>query len=174
VHEQVLGIVGDGQPGTNRIGPLASTGHDGDVTRDEGSRRLDEFLGNDHDDAVDSPRLQEPVDRASKHGRPTQINECLGLVLTQTHSLTCGGNQRDYRTFSLGHCVYRGCLGRGREDLVEDGLGLVAVGAFGQCEFADKNLPRLREHALLSCGQAAILLTTPQVPNDLGDLVDVT
>lgn len=174
MHEHVFGVVRDGESGANRIGPLAAAGHDGDVTGEEGSCRLDELLRNDHDDAVDSPRLQEPVDRACKHGRPTQINECLGLVLAQTHSLTCGGNQCDYRTFSLGHCGYRDCLGRGREDLVEDGLGLVAVGAFGQCEFADKNLPRLREHALLSCGQAAILLATPQVPNDLGDLVDVT
>ena len=40
-------------------------------------------------------------------------------------------------------------------------------------ELTDQDLPRLGQHALLACGQATLLVATPQVANDLGDLVHV-
>src|SRR6266568_8805152 len=61
----------------------------------------------------------------------------------------------------------------GREDLVEQRLGLVLVGLLGERELADEDLPGLREHALLAGRQAALAVTAPEVTNDLGDLVHV-
>src|SRR5271166_1047113 len=66
------------------------------------------------------------------------------------------------------------CERSGRQDLVEQCLGLVLVGLLGQRQFAHQDLPRLGEHPLLTCGQAAFPVPPPQVPNDLGDLVHVT
>src|SRR3954462_7374176 len=60
------------------------------------------------------------------------------------------------------------------EDLVEEDLRLVLVGALGECELADQDLPRLGEHALLTGGQATVLVPAPEVTHDLGDLVHVT
>jgi len=62
----------------------------------------------------------------------------------------------------------------GRENLVEQGLGLVLVGLLGQCQLADQDLPRLGEHALLAGGKAALPIAPPEVPDDLGYLVHVT
>src|SRR6266702_3122581 len=62
----------------------------------------------------------------------------------------------------------------GREDLVEQRLGLVLVGLLGERELADEDLPGLREHALLAGRQAALAVTTPEVTDNLGDLVHVT
>src|ERR1044071_3493024 len=62
---------------------------------------------------------------------------------------------------------------RRREDLVEDYLGLALVGAFGQCQLTDQNLPCLGEHALLTGGQPAILLAPPEVAHHFGHLVHI-
>src|SRR5665213_1717802 len=61
----------------------------------------------------------------------------------------------------------------GGEDLVKDRFGLVLVRAFGESQFADQNLPCLREHPLLAGRQPTLAVAAPQVANDLGDLVDV-
>src|SRR6185312_14676099 len=61
----------------------------------------------------------------------------------------------------------------GGEDLVEQHLGLVFVGPLGERELADEDLPGLGEHALLPRGQAALTVTPPQIPDDLGHLVHV-
>src|SRR6476646_1350508 len=60
------------------------------------------------------------------------------------------------------------------ENFVEQGFGLVLVGAFGEGELAHENLARLGEHALLAGGQTALAVAAPQVADDLGHLVDVT
>src|SRR5215469_4652376 len=60
-----------------------------------------------------------------------------------------------------------------REDLVEQRLGLVLVRLLGECQLADEDLPRLREHPLLAGGQAALAVTAPEIADDLGDLVHV-
>src|SRR5580698_9479151 len=61
----------------------------------------------------------------------------------------------------------------GGEDLVEERFGLVLVGVLGECELADQDLSRLCQHALLTCGKTALAVSSPQVADDLGDLVDV-
>src|SRR5215467_7530013 len=61
----------------------------------------------------------------------------------------------------------------GREDLVEQRLGLVLVRLLGERQFADEDLPGLREHALLASGQTALAVAAPQIADDLGDLVHV-
>ena len=58
----------------------------------------------------------------------------------------------------------------GREDLVEQGLGLVLVGVLREGELAHQNLARLGEHPLLTGGESALALTPPQVTHYLGDL----
>src|SRR6266536_4095594 len=60
------------------------------------------------------------------------------------------------------------------EHLVEDQFCLVFVGALGKGELADQDLAGLGEHALLAGRKTAVLVATPQVADDLGDLVDVT
>src|SRR5947199_114082 len=60
------------------------------------------------------------------------------------------------------------------QDLVEECFGFVLVGALGERELADEDLPGLGEHALLAGGQAALTVAAPQVADDLRDLVDVT
>ena len=64
-------------------------------------------------------------------------------------------------------------LGGSSEDLVEQHLGVVFVGAFGERELADQNLAGLGEHALLAGRQAAITLTTPEIPDHFCHLVDI-
>src|SRR5690606_19845919 len=64
-------------------------------------------------------------------------------------------------------------LGSGGEYLVEQGLGLVLVGVLRERELADQNLARLGEHALLTGGETALALTTPQVTHDFRDLDDI-
>src|SRR5262249_5396063 len=60
-----------------------------------------------------------------------------------------------------------------REDLVEQRLGLVLVRLLRERQLADEDLPGLREHALLAGGQAALAVTSPQIADDLSDLVHV-
>ncbi|MCO5576786.1 hypothetical protein L7F22_030606 [Adiantum nelumboides] len=63
---------------------------------------------------------------------------------------------------------------RGGEHLVEQDLGPLLVGALGQRELTDQYLPGLGQHPLLARGQPPVLLTAPQVADDLGHLVHVT
>src|SRR6202034_239853 len=51
----------------------------------------------------------------------------------------------------------------GREDLVEQRLGLVLVGLLGQGKLADEDLPCLGEHALLPGRQTALPVPAPQI-----------
>src|SRR4051812_25299101 len=60
------------------------------------------------------------------------------------------------------------------EDLVEEDLRLVLVGALGERELADEDLAGLREHPLLAGREAAVLVAAPEVAHDLGHLVHVT
>ena len=61
----------------------------------------------------------------------------------------------------------------GGENLVEDGLSLVLVGLLCERELGDEDLTGLGQHALLASGEATVLVTTPQVAHDLGDLDDI-
>src|SRR5690348_3141177 len=63
--------------------------------------------------------------------------------------------------------------GLGGENLVEDARGLLLVGLLGERELGDQDLTCLREHALLTGREAAVLVATPQVADDLGNLDDV-
>ena len=56
------------------------------------------------------------------------------------------------------------------ENLVEQCAGLLLVALLSQRELGDEDLARLGEHALLPCGKTAVLITTPQVADDLADL----
>ena len=49
-------------------------------------------------------------------------------------------------------------------------LGLVLVGVLGERQLAHQDLARLGQHPLLAGRQAAVLVATPQVTHDLGDL----
>src|SRR5690606_2106907 len=62
----------------------------------------------------------------------------------------------------------------GREDLVENRRGLLLIGLLGERQLGDQDLAGLREHPLLAGREAAILVATPQVAHDFGDLDDVT
>ena len=64
--------------------------------------------------------------------------------------------------------------GLGGEDLVQHGLGLVLIRVFGERQFADQDLTGLREHSLLAGRQASVLIATPEISDDLGDLDHVT
>src|SRR5690242_7070965 len=59
------------------------------------------------------------------------------------------------------------------EDLVELGLGGVLVKADGEGKLGQEDLAGLAEHALLAGREALVLLTDREVPDDLGNLVDV-
>src|SRR3954471_14384836 len=67
----------------------------------------------------------------------------------------------------------RDTSGSGGQNLVEDDGGLLVVGVLGQCQFTDQDLPGLRKHPLLACRQATLLITAPQVADDLGHLVHI-
>src|SRR4051812_43758647 len=77
-----------------------------------------------------------------------------------------GGRLRGDRVTGRGYCL-------GSQNLIKQKLGLVFVGAFGQRQLAHENLTCLGQHALLTGGQTALAVTSPQVANNLGDLVDV-
>src|SRR4029450_7839893 len=62
----------------------------------------------------------------------------------------------------------------GSQNLVEQDLGLVLVGALGERELTDQDLAGLREHALLAGRQATVLVPAPEVADDLSNLVHVT
>gem|GEM_PF-4937537 len=55
----------------------------------------------------------------------------------------------------------------------DDLVGLLVVDTFCERKLTDEDLARLGEHALLTGGQAAVLVTAPQVADDFGDTVDV-
>src|SRR5690606_17822492 len=61
----------------------------------------------------------------------------------------------------------------GGEDFVQQRLCLLLFLLLSQGEFGDEDLPRLREHPLLSGREAPVLLTTPQIAHDLCDLDDI-
>src|SRR3954454_12138366 len=109
-------------------------------------------------------------------GRPPSGTSALGSSAPRRRPLPAAATMPTACTgvvwVSLG---WSGVLsGSGCEDLVEEDLRLVLVGALGERELADQNLARLGEHALLTGGQAAVLVAAPQVAYDLGDLVHVT
>src|SRR5262252_6842140 len=66
-----------------------------------------------------------------------------------------------------------GSVASGRQDLVEQGLGLVLVGLLGQGQLADQDLPGLGQHPLLAGRQATLAVPAPQIADDLGHLVHV-
>src|SRR5438132_5481049 len=59
------------------------------------------------------------------------------------------------------------------QNLLDHALGLLLVRAGGEHELGHEDLPGLREHALLPGGEALLPLADGEVPDDLGDLVDV-
>src|SRR5665647_462498 len=76
-------------------------------------------------------------------------------------------------TFGCGTPARGGNTRSGSENLVEDGLSLVLVRLLCKRELGDEDLTGLGQHALLPSGEATVLVTTPQVTNNLGDLDDV-
>src|SRR5690606_3966875 len=79
------------------------------------------------------------------------------------------------RSFTCSCVVFStGASGRGGENFVEHRIGADVVRALGERELTDKDLTRLGEHALLTCGKAAVLFPSPQVANNFCNLVDVT
>src|SRR5260370_31413161 len=61
-----------------------------------------------------------------------------------------------------------------RQDLVEQGLGLVLVRLLSESQLAHENLPGLGQHALLTGRQPALAITPPAIPDHLGHFIDIT
>src|SRR5665647_2658182 len=81
-------------------------------------------------------------------------------------------------TFGCGTPARGGNTRSGSENLVEDGLSLVLVRLLCKRELGDEDLTGLGQHALLPSGEATVLVTTPQVTNNLeklasGDVIKV-
>src|SRR5262249_39146569 len=60
-----------------------------------------------------------------------------------------------------------------REDLVQPDCGLILVHLLRVHELGGEDLLRLHEHLLLAGGQAFLVVTQREVPDDLGELEDV-
>ena len=58
-------------------------------------------------------------------------------------------------------------------DLFHHGVGLLLINRLGQRELAHQDGAGLAQHALLAGRKATVLVATPQVANDLGDLIDI-
>src|SRR4051794_15208516 len=91
---------------------------------------------------------------------------------TSPRALSCAVTSRSCRKVVSG-MVSRSGSGLG-EDLVEENLGLVLRALLRESHLADQDVAGLGEHALLSCGETALALATPEVTHDLGDLERVT
>src|SRR5205809_530080 len=56
------------------------------------------------------------------------------------------------------------------EHFVEKDFRLVLGALLGECDLADKDVPRLGEHALLASREPSFPLTAPEIANDLSHL----
>ena len=59
-------------------------------------------------------------------------------------------------------------------DLSEEGLSLRVINTLSKRQLTDEDLAGLAQHALLTSRQSLVLVATPQVTNNLSNLVDVT
>src|SRR6056297_878856 len=104
-------------------------------------------------------------------GVPASSRRALGAPGPSRSPRPAAGTKAATRPWAGGSLI--GGIASGREDLVEDGLGLVLVGLLGQGQFAYQNLAGLGQHALLAGGKATLLLPAEQITNHLSDLDDI-
>src|SRR5690606_2008980 len=115
-----------------------------------------------HDHSVYMTRVDEPTHGVFQQRRAAYTGERTGGL---RYVLDPERDQRYDVRQRLDH--------RGFQHLVEQDLGLAFVGALGESELADQNLPRLGQHPLLTSGKATVFLPTPQVAHHFGHLVDI-
>src|ERR1700733_4876792 len=120
---------------------------------------------------VDDPRLQQTRNGPFEQRAPVEFAE--RFWDTGAQSLAQPRGRDDCNNCAPDH-QSSGPSGSGGQNLIEDDVSFSLVGAFGQGQFTDENLTGLCQHALLACGQAALLVAAPQVAHYLCDLVDVT
>ena len=124
----------------------------------------------DHD-TIDHTGLQQAVDGAFDEGEPVELEE--SLRHTGREPFTGPGGRDNCDRAAQSRPSVSGDSGRGGQNLVEDGLRFGIVGALGQRQLPNQNLPCLGQHALLAGGQAAFLVAAPQIAHYLSHLVDV-
>ena len=119
-----------------------------------------------HDDHVDGMRGAQCPNSVHEQWRAPEQPKCLRGARPESFAAP--------RRRHAGRGSPFGChRDLGGEDLVEDRLGFVLIGLLGQGQFTYEDLPSLRQHALLACGQAPLSFTAPQITNNLGNLNDV-
>ena len=123
--------------------------------------------GRRHDDQVDGMRGTQCPNSVHEQWSAPKQPKCLWGARTESLAAPRGGNDGRGSPFGCHRDL-------GGEDLVEDRLGFVLIGLLGQGQFTYEDLPSLRQHALLACGQAPLSFTAPQITNNLGNLDDVT
>src|SRR6202022_1442320 len=113
--------------------------------------------------ASTTPESRSPASVRSSHVRPAKCTNALGRPAPSRSPKPAAGTTATVLP-----------SGRGGQNLVEDGLGLLVVGVLGERELAHQDLARLGQHPLLARREATLLVATPQVAHHLGDLVHVT
>src|SRR4051812_5675800 len=116
------------------------------------------------------PEASRPCTQCQSKGRPSKGTNAFDIpAANRTPSPAAGTSAATRHVGGVGSVS----SGGGSENFVEQHLGVVLVGAFGESELAYQNLAGLGQHALLTSRQAAITLTTPQIPDYFCHLVDV-
>jgi hypothetical protein len=119
---------------------------------------------------IRQPHFTVPCAHGQRRSWPAQIVGDTALMGgTRLEAATAGSS-----TAPNGQCG-SGAIqpASGRENLVEQSLGLVLVSLLGQRQLAHQDLPGLGQHALLASGQTAFPVPAPQIAHHLSDLVDV-
>ena len=128
-------------------------------------------VGRGHDDDTPhTPAASRPSHGAGDQSR-TPPTGASALGTAEPETLT-SSRSRDERRRPRHRGVTADQDGGGQH-LVEQRPRPPLVGALGQRQLADQDLPSLGEHPLLAGGQAAVLLAAPEVAHDLGHLVHV-
>src|SRR5947209_12101463 len=122
-----------------------------------------------------TPESSSPATAHSRRVRPSSSQNAFGMPAANRSPDPAAGTTA---TTLPGTPVFSatrasGPSGSGGQNLVEDGLRLGVVGALGQRQLTDQNLACLGQHALLAGGQAALLVTAPQIAHHFGHLVHV-
>ena len=171
VHQNHIGIGAGREAGTHRLAAMAPPGTT--VTPATAHGREPPVQRERQPPQTRRSGAGDPGDTMLQNRRTAEIDKRFRGILPEPYTGPRSGNNPPTRARPPTSPASDTRSGRRSQNLVENARGLLVVGVLCQRQLIHEHPARTRQDALLTRRQAPVLLTTPQVTHDLGDLDDV-